>query len=46
MERGNPIGDVPAVELNDDLARAMVIDFLELANVTWRKGSVSTVAID
>ena len=30
-------GNVPAVELDDDLAGAVVIDLLELANVTWKK---------
>lgn len=27
---------LPAVELDDDLAGAVVIDFLKLANVAWR----------
>lgn len=34
-------GYVPAVELDDDLAGAVVIDLLELANVTWKKKRVS-----
>ena len=29
-------GNIPAVQLNDNLARAVVVDLLELANVAWK----------
>lgn len=34
-------GDLPAVQLNDNLARSVVIDLLELANVACREYIVS-----
>ncbi len=38
------VGDVPAVELDDDFARAVVVDFFEFANVACEKSKVSDVA--
>ena len=35
-----------AVELNDDLAGAVVVDLLELANVAWKKEISMFVAMD
>ncbi len=39
--------DVPAIELNDDFAGAVIIHFLELSDVAFKtKYVVSIVAID
>jgi hypothetical protein len=39
-------GDLPAVKLDDNLARAVVVDLLELANVACKENIVSNVAED
>lgn len=35
-ERKSRHGILPAIQLDDNLSRSVVIDFLELSNVTWK----------